>query len=260
MDVIANDAFIVAIDRHVAAMASEEDEAVIQGVGNRQYEIAFDPLGRLLQSRLHTCPQAPSLASLRTLRVRRLRAAVATSSSPPATPSAPQRSSCSHLGAVGRQWASRLIHRAASLCLPRPSIACPRARPVLLGERRPRARLAGGLAAVGADAKRGNVPSGTKFSARYVCALVADVHLRACCKVAGQANPRPHLRLLYQAAPLAHIVEASGGAASGGVKKTSSILSREVCDRVHLFLGSKSDVAELVAYGDVQQQKTVYQA
>ena len=44
MDVIANDVFIGALTGHVAAMASEEDEAVIQGVGNRQYEIAFDPL------------------------------------------------------------------------------------------------------------------------------------------------------------------------------------------------------------------------
>ena len=56
------------------------------------------------------------------------------------------------------------------------------------------------------DAKRGKTPCGTTFSARYVCSLVADVH-RTFLKGGWAGNPRPHLRLLYEAAPLAYIAE-----------------------------------------------------
>jgi len=44
MDVLANELFISALTGHVAAMASEEEEAVIGGAANRKYEVAFDPL------------------------------------------------------------------------------------------------------------------------------------------------------------------------------------------------------------------------
>ena len=44
------------------------------------------------------------------------------------------------------------------------------------------------------------------FSARYVCSLVADVH-RTLLKGGWAGNPRPHLRLLYEAAPLACIAQ-----------------------------------------------------
>ena len=43
------------------------------------------------------------------------------------------------------------------------------------------------------DAKRGAVPSGTKFSARDVGALVADVH-RTLLRGGWAGDPRPHLR------------------------------------------------------------------
>jgi len=44
MDVLANELFISALTGHVAAMAPEEEEAVIAGAANRKYEVAFDPL------------------------------------------------------------------------------------------------------------------------------------------------------------------------------------------------------------------------
>ena len=59
------------------------------------------------------------------------------------------------------------------------------------------------------DAKRGAVPSGTRFSSRYVCTLVADVH-RTLIRGGWAGNPRPHLRLLFEAMPLAHIAEVCG--------------------------------------------------
>merc|ERR1712238_478170 len=67
------------------------------------------------------------------------------------------------------------------------------------------------------DAKRGLTPSKTKYSSRYVCSLCADVH-RTILKGGWAGNPRPHLRLLYEAAPLAHVVEGCGGRGSDGVK------------------------------------------
>ncbi len=107
------------------------------------------------------------------------------------------------------------------------------------------------------DAKRGAVPSGTKFSSRYVCALVADVH-RTLIRGGWAGNPRPHLRLLYEAMPLAHIAEACGGKASDGVRDILDIEPTGLHDRLPVFIGSAEDVAELVAYGDVQQGATAY--
>ena len=107
------------------------------------------------------------------------------------------------------------------------------------------------------DAKRGEVPSGTKFSSRYVCALVADVH-RTLIRGGWAGNPRPHLRLLYEAMPLAHIAEACGGKASDGVRDILDIEPTGLHDRLPVFIGSAEDVAELVAYGDVQQGATAY--
>ena len=66
------------------------------------------------------------------------------------------------------------------------------------------------------------------------------------------------IRLLYEAAPLAHIVEACGGLASDGVRHVLDIEPTGLHDRLPLFVGSADDVAELVAYGDVQQGVTAY--
>ncbi len=102
------------------------------------------------------------------------------------------------------------------------------------------------------DAKRGQTPSKTTFSSRYVCSLVADVH-RTLIKGGWAGNPRPHLRLLYEAAPLAHVVEASGGKGSDGVNNLLDLVPTSLHDRTCVFLGSLNDIQELESYGDVQQ-------
>ena len=259
MDVIANDVFIGALTGHVAAMASEEDEAVIQGVGNRQYEIAFDPLdgssnldsnlptGTIFGVFTHT-QGAPFEGSGRDKLVAAGYALYSASTELVLS-----------LGGGRVAMGFTFDPSRGEFVLSRPSIACPAHGPYYSVNDAREPDWPEGLRRWVRDAKRGNVPSGTKFSARYVCALVADVH-RALLQGGWAGNPRPHLRLLYEAAPLAHIVEACGGAASDGVQDILDIEPRGLHDRVHLFLGSKSDVAELVAYGDVQQQKTVYQA
>jgi fructose-1,6-bisphosphatase I len=89
------------------------------------------------------------------------------------------------------------------------------------------------------------------LTARYIGSLVADFHRNllhggiflypALARRAGEP-PRPKLRLLYEAAPLAYVVEQAGGYASDGV---GPILRREPSDlheRVPLIIGSFDDV------------------
>ena len=80
-------------------------------------------------------------------------------------------------------------------------------------------------------------------------------------------NPRPHLRLLYEAAPLAHVAEACGGRGSDGVGCLLDVVLPPRRDgggvwlhhRVPVFLGSVNDVIELEGYGDVQQGAAMYE-
>ncbi len=109
------------------------------------------------------------------------------------------------------------------------------------------------------DAKRGHTPSKTVFSSRYICSLCADVH-RTLIKGGWAGNPRPHLRLLYEASPLAHVVEACGGKGSNGVQNLLDIEPLGLHDRTCVFIGSLNDILELESYGDVQQIATKYNA
>ena len=68
-------------------------------------------------------------------------------------------------------------------------------------------------------------------------------------------NPNGKLRLLYEAAPMAFIVEAAGGAAVGGkgerildIDPTQDPSGKGVHQRVPVFLGSKDDIAEMRSY------------
>lgn len=107
------------------------------------------------------------------------------------------------------------------------------------------------------DAKRGKTKSQTVFSSRYICSLCADVH-RTLIKGGWAGNPRPHLRLLYEASPLAHVVEACGGRGSDGVRNLLDIQPKSLHDRTSVFIGSINDIFELESYGDVQQGVTTY--
>lgn len=66
-------------------------------------------------------------------------------------------------------------------------------------------------------------------------------------------NPRCHLRLVYEANPLALLAEQAGGSASDGKRAIRSITPGALHQRLPLFLGSPEDIAELESYGDVQQ-------
>lgn len=91
-----------------------------------------------------------------------------------------------------------------------------------------------------------------EYSARYIGSLVADFHRNLL--YGGiflyPGVPKPKLRLVYEAFPMAWIVEAAGGAASTGRESILSLTAKELHERVPLIIGSKEDVEyyiELVA-------------
>ncbi|MBD0306155.1 MAG: class 1 fructose-bisphosphatase, partial [Nitrospiraceae bacterium] len=49
-------------------------------------------------------------------------------------------------------------------------------------------------------------------------------------------------RLMYEAAPLAFIVEQAGGTASSGIQRISQIRPTRLHQRVPLIIGSREDV------------------
>ncbi|KAL5714381.1 fructose-bisphosphatase [Ranunculus cassubicifolius] len=92
-----------------------------------------------------------------------------------------------------------------------------------------------------------------KYSARYICSLVADFH-RTLMYGGVTMNPRDHLRLVYEANPLSFLVEQAGGRGSDGKSRILSLQPVKLHQRLPLFLGSQEDMEELESYGDVQQK------
>lgn len=85
-------------------------------------------------------------------------------------------------------------------------------------------------------------------AARYVGSLVADVH-RTLLKGGLYMYPgevkKPHgkLRLLYEAAPLAYVVERAGGRASDGTMRILDKVPQRLHERTPLYIGSADQVA-----------------
>ncbi|MQM23818.1 hypothetical protein Taro_056888 [Colocasia esculenta] len=92
-----------------------------------------------------------------------------------------------------------------------------------------------------------------KYSARYICSLVADFH-RTLMYGGIVMNPRNHLRLVYEANPLSYLMENAGGKGSDGKLKILSIQPVQLHQRLPLFLGSAEDMEELESYDHIQQK------
>ena len=98
-------------------------------------------------------------------------------------------------------------------------------------------------------------PRGKDFNMRWVASMVADVHriltrggvfsypIDAKCRDKGGK-----LRLMYEANPMAFIVEQAGGAASTGRQRMLEVMPRALHQRVPVFLGSRDEVARAVEY------------
>jgi len=87
------------------------------------------------------------------------------------------------------------------------------------------------------------------YSARYIGSLVADFHRNLLyggifLYPADKKNPQGKLRLMYEANPLAMIVEHAGGYASNGNQRILDIQPESIHDRTPLLIGSHDDVKE----------------
>ncbi len=95
-----------------------------------------------------------------------------------------------------------------------------------------------------------NPPDAPSRSGRYVGSLVADFHrtllyggIYLYPGDSRRGKKRGKLRYLYEAAPLAFVVENAGGAATDGTTRILDIVPESLHERVPLFIGSKADVA-----------------
>ncbi|GHA87151.1 class 1 fructose-bisphosphatase [Cognatilysobacter bugurensis] len=98
-------------------------------------------------------------------------------------------------------------------------------------------------------------PRGKDFNMRWVASMVADVHriltrggifsypLDAKCAEKGGK-----LRLMYEANPMALLVEQAGGAASTGRQRMLEVNPTGLHQRVPVFLGSRNEVETAVRY------------
>ncbi len=91
--------------------------------------------------------------------------------------------------------------------------------------------------------------TGKPMSARYIGSLVADFHrnlLKGGIYIYPGTGKTPNgkLRLLYEANPLAFVIEQAGGLASNGTQRIMNIQPTELHQRVPLFIGSEQLVQE----------------
>ena len=98
-------------------------------------------------------------------------------------------------------------------------------------------------------------PRGKDFNMRWVASMVADVHriltrggifsypLDSKCAAKGGK-----LRLMYEANPMAMLVEQAGGAATNGHHRIMDVQPEKLHQRVSVILGSKNEVERVTRY------------
>jgi len=96
---------------------------------------------------------------------------------------------------------------------------------------------------------------GKDFNMRWIASLVAEVHrilirggLFMYPKDTKEPSKAGRLRLLYEANPMAMIVEQAGGSASWGRGRTLDLVPTDLHQRVPLILGCKSEVERIEQY------------
>ncbi len=98
-------------------------------------------------------------------------------------------------------------------------------------------------------------PRGRDFNTRWVASMVADVHrvlLRGGIYLyprdRKETNREGRLRLLYEANPMAMLVEQAGGAASTGRSRILDVQPERIHQRVPVVLGSRTEVERVERY------------
>ena len=98
-------------------------------------------------------------------------------------------------------------------------------------------------------------PRGKDFNMRWVASMVADVH-RIMTRGGvflypwDQREPdKPgKLRLMYEANPMAFLIEQAGGAATNGRQRILDVVPGKLHERVSVVLGSKNEVQRVTDY------------
>jgi fructose-1,6-bisphosphatase I len=98
-------------------------------------------------------------------------------------------------------------------------------------------------------------PRGQDFNMRWVASMVADVH-RIMSRGGIFMYPRDRrepdkpgkLRLMYEANPMAMLVEQAGGAATNGHQRILDVQPSKLHERVSVILGSRTEVERVTRY------------
>jgi fructose-1,6-bisphosphatase I len=98
-------------------------------------------------------------------------------------------------------------------------------------------------------------PRGKDFNMRWVASMVADVHrimMRGGVFMYPWDRREPNkpgkLRLMYEANPMAWLIEQAGGAATDGRRRILDIPPTQLHERVSVILGSKNEVERVTSY------------
>ena len=264
LDVIANDALLAALSdgRRACLVASEEnDDVVVPGDGAPlgSYCVAFDPLDG--SGNVDTSMPTGTIF------------AVYRRASAPGT--RPDRSELLRRGS--EQVAAGYILYGSSTMLvyacddgahgftldplvgtwlsTHPDIRIPTRGPVLSANTGNRAYWHPAVRRHVAALEDVDAAKGRPMRQRHAGALVADMHrvllegglfmYPADTKDAGK--PHGKLRLLYECAPMAHVVEQAGGAATDGRRRLLDVPVETLHQRSPIFAGSREDVEEATA-------------
>ena len=98
-------------------------------------------------------------------------------------------------------------------------------------------------------------PRGKNFNMRWIASMVADVHrilnrggIFMYPADAREPDKPGKLRLMYEANPMAFIVEQAGGTATDGKNRILDIQPHTLHQRVAVFIGSRNEVQRVTEY------------
>ncbi|EAR21489.1 class 1 fructose-bisphosphatase [Nitrococcus mobilis] len=98
-------------------------------------------------------------------------------------------------------------------------------------------------------------PRGKDFNMRWVASMVAEIHrvlIRGGIFMYPYDSREPkrpgRLRLMYEASPMAMLVEQAGGSASTGYKQILDVQPDDLHQRVPVILGSRNEVTQVTSY------------
>ena len=100
-----------------------------------------------------------------------------------------------------------------------------------------------------------NGPCGKEYNMRWTASMVAEVH--RILKRGGiflypadhRTSGKARLRLMYEANPMAFLIEQAGGAATNGVDRILDVQPQGLHERIGVVLGDRSEVETVTSYG-----------